>query len=412
MSKKQATKIPKGFPLYARGNGQFAKRINGKLHYFGSVKDPDSALRKYNEQVEDLKAGRLPRDTTQDDETTKTVLKMADAFMSSKDNLKQKGDLSIRTFTEYHSICKTIIDQIGKDRLLSDIRIEDFDKLRDKLAVGARGGNISAVRLGNLIRRVKTVFKFANDSDMTERPIKFGPSFKGPSKKLIRRSRNNRGLRLFKASEIIAMIEGSKPAMRAMVLLGINCGLGNTDVAELPISAIDFEGGWLNFPRPKTEIKRRCPLWPETVKALREAVEIRPTPKAKELERLVFVTKYGAKFVRTDSKGGVNDSVYAEFAKLLKKLKIDRDNLGFYALRHTFNTVGTGARAPVALSSLMGHAAGGKDMSASYRERVEDDHLMAVTDHIHEWIWPNPIKKPTKKSEPDAKPKPPKKARR
>ncbi len=402
MAKKQATKIPKDFPLYARDNGQFAKRINGKLHYFGSVKDPDSALRKYNEQIEDLKAGRVPRDTSADDETTKTVLKMADSFMLSKDKMKQKGDLSVRTFTEYHSICKTIIDEFGKDRLLSDIRIEDFDKLRDRLAIGERGGNISAVRLGNLIRRVKTVFKFANESDMTERPIKFGPSFKGPSKKIIRRSRNNRGLRLFKASEIISMIDSSKPVMRAMILLGINCGLGNTDVAELPISAIDFETRWLNFPRPKTEIKRRCPIWQETVKALREAVDSRPTPKSKDLEGLAFITKYGAKFVRTDSKGGVNDSVYAEFAKLLRKMKIDRDNLGFYALRHTFNTVGTSARDPVALSSLMGHAAGGDDMAAAYRELIEDDQLKAVTDHVHAWLWPNAKKttaeKPVKKT--------------
>ena len=28
------------------------------------------------------------------------------------------------------------------------------------------------------------------------------------------------------------------------------------------LSAIDFEGGWVDFPRPKTGIERRCKLWP------------------------------------------------------------------------------------------------------------------------------------------------------
>ncbi len=42
-----------------------------------------------------------------------------------------------------------------------------------------------------------------------------------------------------------------------MLLLGINVGLGNADVAKLPVSAIDLEAGWLTYPRPKTGIVGR-----------------------------------------------------------------------------------------------------------------------------------------------------------
>jgi integrase len=55
---------------------------------------------------------------------------------------------------------------------------------------------------------------------------------------------------------------------KAMILLGINCGFGNADCGKLPLSAIDFKAGWVNFPRPKTAVERRCPLWPETITAL------------------------------------------------------------------------------------------------------------------------------------------------
>ena len=60
------------------------------------------------------------------------------------------------------------------------------------------------------------------------------------------------------------------PTMRAMILLGINCGFGNTDCAILTEDKIDLAGGWATLTRRKTGIKRRCPLWPETISALRE----------------------------------------------------------------------------------------------------------------------------------------------
>ena len=64
-----------------------------------------------------------------------------------------------------------------------------------------------------------------------------------------------------------------------MILLGINCGLGNADCGSLCQKHLDLDGGWLNYPRPKTRIKRRCPLWRETVEAIRITINARPMPK-------------------------------------------------------------------------------------------------------------------------------------
>jgi integrase len=95
---------------------------------------------------------------------------------------------------------------------------------------------------------------------------------------------------MFEADELRAIIDGMlvvgeggpslvKPdaTLRAMILLGINCGFGNADCAGLKLDALDLAGGWIDFPRPKTGIARRCPLWPETVAALRAAAEERRT---------------------------------------------------------------------------------------------------------------------------------------
>ena len=40
-----------GFPLYAHAAGVWAKKIRGKLHYFGPWADPHAAIKKYRAQV-------------------------------------------------------------------------------------------------------------------------------------------------------------------------------------------------------------------------------------------------------------------------------------------------------------------------------------------------------------------------
>ena len=142
--------------------------------------------------------------------------------------------------------------------------------------------------------------------------------------------------------------------MQAMVLLGINCGFGNADCATLPVKALDLQAGWVRFPRPKTGIDRRCPLWPETVAALQEAIASRPTPKdAKDAGLGVHHQ------VRPAVEQGAQrrpSPISAEFRKLLVKLGLHRNGLGFYALRHTFETIGGDSRDQVAVDYIMGHS--------------------------------------------------------
>lgn len=58
----------------------------------------------------------------------------------------------------------------------------------------------------------------------------------------------------------------------------------------------------------------------------------------------------------------------------------------FYDLRRTFQTVADEVRDFVAVRRIMGHA-GAADIADHYRERVGDDRLRAVVEHVRAWVF-------------------------
>lgn len=176
------------------------------------------------------------------------------------------------------------------------------------------------------------------------------------------------------------MLKAAQPTLRGMLFLAINCGFGNSDCGHLPLTALDLDRGWIDYPRPKTGVARRCPLWPETVQALREAIAQRPEPKHPELGGLVFLSPRGLSW----SKEIATNPISKLMARLLKGLKLNGYR-SFYTLRHNFQTQGDEAKDPVATRFIMGHA--DQSMSGAYREDVSDERLKAVSDCVRNWLF-------------------------
>jgi integrase len=218
---------------------------------------------------------------------------------------------------------------------------------------------------------------------LLDRPVRFGPSFKRTSKKTLRLHRARQGAKLFTADEIHRLLDGACPAVKAMILLGINCGFGNADCGRLPLSAVDLGAGMIDFPRPETGIPRRCALWPETAAALRQAQAKRPAPKNAADAALVLITKYGGGWAKDDNAGPLTQAM----GKLLRALQINgRKGLGFYTLRHTFRTIADEAKDQPAGDYIMGHEV--PHMSSVYRETISDERLRAVANHVRAWLFP------------------------
>jgi integrase len=205
---------------------------------------------------------------------------------------------------------------------------------------------------------------------------------------VLRKLKADRGPKLFAPAEILQMLDVADQPLKAMIVLAVNAGFGNADCARLPIGAVDLDCGWVTFPRPKTGILRRCPLWPETVETLQGWLARRPEAKDKARTGLVFLTARGAPWGSETS----TDRIGYRFKALLDRLGLYRPGYGFYTLRHVFATVGDGARDPVAMRSLMGHAAPASDMTNIYRESIDDSRLVAVVEHVRRWLFGQPAR--------------------
>src|SRR5262245_48103236 len=85
------------FPLFPHATRRWAKKIRGKLYYFGPWDDPDGALKKYQSEAADLHAGRTPRVAPD----ALTVYVLCAKFLTQKKQAADAGELSPRSFGEY-----------------------------------------------------------------------------------------------------------------------------------------------------------------------------------------------------------------------------------------------------------------------------------------------------------------------
>ncbi len=240
------------------------------------------------------------------------VAEQAEEALSRFPTLVDTREVAARTFDDYHRTCVRIAEAFGRIRLVDDLRSEDFEQLRAQLA--AKWGPVT---LGNEVQRVRSIFRYAYEAGLIDKPVRFGPGFKRPSKKTLRKDRQSKGLKLFDAEQIHVMLPLASVPLRAMILLAINGGLGNVDCGMLPKSALDLDKGWLDYPRPKTGVPRRIPLWPETVAALREALAERPAPNDPAHDGLVFITRWGEPWVKTMKAPTAEDGTPANSLVLL-----------------------------------------------------------------------------------------------
>ncbi|MDP6558055.1 MAG: site-specific integrase [Pirellulaceae bacterium] len=374
MTTKKPSKPYDDFPLYAHNCGQWAKKIRGNTRYFGRFKHGwEAALKRFDKEKHALYAGHTPSQTTDE-----LILEGAcNWFIGAKMQIAESGDLSQRTLADYRITCQSVLGHFDRKRPVTSLTVADFESLRAALAA-----KYGPVRLSREITQVKMLFKYCHEAGHLEHPVKFGPLFKKPSAKILRAHRTNGPAKLFLPGGILQLVGSAGPTMSAMVWLGINAGYGNHDCGLLEFRHLDLTDGWITAPRHKTGIGRRAKLWPETIKAIEQAIAARPETDDEAIDNLVFVTKRRRSWYKTTR----DNPVSKEFRKLLDQTGLYQEGRTFYALRHTFATVAGESRDQVAVNHIMGHAPAASDMVSVYRESISDERLEAVAQHVREWL--------------------------
>ena len=99
----------------------------------------------------------------------------------------------------------------------------------------------------------------------------------------------------------------------------------------------------------------------------------------------MFLNRDGKRWVRLLPNGNSVDTLTVHFKEFLQRLKLHRTGIGFYALRHTFETIGGGSRDQIAVDSIMGHA--DNSISNVYREKIDDARLQVVAAYVRQWLF-------------------------
>ncbi len=339
------------YPLFAHHNGQWAKKVRGKLYYFGPWADPAAALAEFLKQRDYLFAGlRPPTDEP-------TVAELLDTFLGPKDRALNAGELFQVTYNEYDAVCD-IMAEWGKHRQLSTLTAVDFRLLREAIGQG-KTRPLGAVTVKRRLTIARMVFKVARKLRVT---VDYDDELRSPPARILRKIRNSK-VRLFTSKQVRQIVKNADGELRGMVLLGINCGFGPKDCCDLPTNRVDLNNGWHNFHREKTGVERRCPLWPETVKSLRNATN----------NGNVFAAKWNRR------------NIAYHFRQLVDNFYV-KDVTEFYSLRRTFETIATTSGVSQAvIDTIMGHVPASDDMSAVYLQKIFNEQLLQCSNHVRQW---------------------------
>ncbi len=387
MSEDKPGKPYPEYPLFAHANGQWAKKIAGKMCYFGSWNDYESALARYLSEREELRAGVVPRCRVDETVDAATVSYLCNHFLTAQKDRSNRGEISVRTFGDYLRVCKLLADHFGDKKLASSCGPMDFSSFRRSFPE-----SWGLQSHADVIQRVRTIFQYGLTNEIISELPKFGSDFVKPTATALRKQKqqdvSKRGTMDLTAVQIRSLIAKADSYLKPCILLGINAGYGNTDCAELTKNVVDLESEWLEFPRPKTGVPRRVKLWPETLAALSEYAPLRPSPETDVGEHLFFLTSSGMPLVWHSIKNGKHsqtNNVTTAFSKLLSKLGISRTGVGYYSLRRTFATIASSSRDSVAVDLIMGHL--DASVAARYRQWIDDERIEAVCNVVREWLY-------------------------
>ncbi len=317
---------------YHKHTGQYYVTRAGKRIYLGA--DQEVALAKYHRLNLEMTEPVAPVV-----QIPISLKELANRFLSAQ---RANWRNATTTLKSYHNWLGRFLKDHPRLKVC-DFSVEMFAAWKLSL----RERKYSPKSINHYLAAVRSMFAFAEDTGLlTKAP---------PLKRVKNESlRNNSGGEkvLYSAEQISKLVKLADTQLKAMILLGLNCGFGPKDIHDLLWEDIKEER--VTLPRSKTGVCQTFLLWPETQNALKSLLEERKIRIERLEKRHRFRTDNGRVFVTRFWKPWAKDSVAEQFRKLCQKAEVPC--YGFYRLRHCASTAMSLVTNPHVHRKFMRHA--------------------------------------------------------
>lgn len=400
------------FPLRPHvATNRWYKTINNRRYYFGPLDDPDAALIRFHHDEPYIRKGLpIPAENADPADSLLTVNKLGQRWMHSIATRPPTEQVAPSTFESYRKAMRMLVDTLGRHTAVSSLTPHDFETLRNAIVRRYSGSPTNANKCRMIIR---SAFKWAYDFQLIAVPVQMG-TFRPVSQSKVRERRHELGRQTYTAEEVQELLRlarggvvgqkwkpgqkrvagvAASPHIEAFILLGINVGMSQKEVADLRWRDLDLDAQLYDSIRPKSKMLRKACLWPETVDAIRRSIEDQATRGRAPLgpRDRVFLTRRGLPWVeevvKADGRMVRRDSVRLQFGKLLSAADIQLAWANFGKLRATFNTVADGCIDTVAVKIVMGHAPGSRiDEAYNRLDTFDVKRLETVSAFVKAWL--------------------------
>lgn len=236
-------------------------------------------------------------------------------FVERKVQLAAKGEMTHGRADVLRHCLAHFEKYAGKNRPLEEINRQLLIGYRDHLELEIANGKTSARYAKDRIQAVKQFVKHLWELELIEMPRVMQGN-------LLRITAGQKKIVTFDSAEVEKLLAAATGGLRLYMLLMLNCGMTQQDIADLKPHEVDWTLGRVTRKRSKTKKFADVPevtytLWDETFKLLKKY-------RSKSGDRVLMSTKGQAlkRDATTDGKYSKTDVIGRSYRRLLKRLEI------------------------------------------------------------------------------------------
>ena len=345
---KQTRKILTFKPYHGkRTGGRYCKVINGKTLFFGTTPDRgDKAAYKAAELAyfRYRVTGEMPKSQNTVTSSGSSVEDIANEFIDALYERFRIDDLSGSYFSKARHLLVYFLNYIKRDTDINSISARQLEKFRvfifglpkNNHKRKKYSGRISIATAHDILSMTKAFLRWAWRYEYIESLPRNINSLCKYSGKIVRPNP-----KIYTLEDLKILWENSDSRLRCFSLLALNCGMGAKDISDLLISEVDWDAGYIDRERSKTEVRGRYKLWDTTLQLMRK--NRHNYRRDTDGSERVFLTTVGKRqpLVRTIDDGGKIyrvDAIANLFYRCRKKSNI-KPGRSFYNLRKTGATM-------------------------------------------------------------------------